>query len=59
MSEESEITLGDLARIAPDRVIEIARPGRPPFRATAHELLTAARLPAFLSLEEVRFAFSN
>ncbi len=51
-----DIALGDLPA---DQVIEIERAGRIVIRATAGELIREARLPHFLTLDQVEFAFSG
>lgn len=54
-SWKSDTTLADLA---PDETIEIRPKGRPPIWATPRELMREGRLPAFLTLDQVEFAFS-
>lgn len=53
---DRDIALGDLPG---DQVIEIERNGRIVVRATAGELIREGRLPHFLTLDQVEFAFSG
>jgi hypothetical protein len=56
MCFKSETVLGDLD---PDHPLEIERPGKPSLKTTPRELITQARLPRFLTLDQVEFAFSE
>lgn len=58
MCWKDDTTLGDLARSAPAMAIEIERDGRT-ICTTPRELLNVARLPGFLSIAQVEFAFSS
>lgn len=53
---KNEICLRDLH---PDQGIEISRKGSVTIFTTPRELMRAGRMPAFLSLAEVEFAFST
>ena len=55
-SWKNEICLCDLH---PDQGIEISFADRPTIFTTPRELVRAGRMPAFLSLAEVEFAFST
>lgn len=52
----NDTALGDLP---PDQVIEIERDGRMVLKATVGQLINEARLPRFLSLDQVEFCFSR
>ena len=56
MCWKSETTLGDLP---PDQPLEIKRANQTPLRTTPRELINQARLPSFLTLDQVEFAFSE
>lgn len=59
MDWKDEMTLAELAEKAPFEVIEIERDGCVVLRSTPRELLREGRLPGFLSIAQVEFAFSG
>ena len=57
MCWKDDTTLAELAQAAPAMAIEIDTGGKI-IHTTPRELMTVARLPGFLSVAQVEFAFS-
>ena len=59
MDWKKETTLGDIAALTPWAPIEIKRGSEILIKSTAAQLLREGRLPNFLSVDQVEFAFSK